>query len=95
MDLADDEKVDLSLSAAWLKRDNQLSMLYPTLPDDYFEGKDVDEMLKGPSTNPIDNIVDTYNNLPVKPYIKRRDLNDGDESAKSKHVWEIGIKFDF
>ena len=95
MDHADDEKIDLSLSAAWLKRDSQLSMLYPPLPDDYFEGKDVDEMLKRPSTNPIDNIVDAYNNLPVKPYIKRRDLNDGDESAKSKHAWEIGIKFDF
>lgn len=94
-DNENDEKLDLSLSAAWLKRDSQLSMLYPPLPDDYFEGKDVDELLKRPSTNPIDTIVDTYNNLPVKPYIKRRDLNAGDESAKSKHAWEIGISFDF
>ena len=94
-DNENDEKLDLSLSATWLKRDSQLSILYPPLPDDYFEGKDVDELLKRPSTNPIDTIVDTYNNLPVKPYIRRRDLNAGDESAKSKHAWEIGIKFDF
>jgi hypothetical protein len=45
--------------------------------------------------NPIEKVVDKYNSLPVKPYIKRRNLNCDDEQAAEKAAWEIGISIDF
>lgn len=69
--------------------------LYPSLPDNYFDGKDIDAILKKQPTNPIDKMVKKYIESPIKPYIKRRDLNGCEEDHPEKMAWEIGISVSF
>ncbi len=88
------EKVILSFKDMIGKNDAARELLFPPLPDNYFEGKDMDQILQKP-LNPIEKVVDKYNSLPVKPYIKRRNLNCDDEQAAEKAAWEIGISIDF
>lgn len=69
--------------------------LYPPLPDNYFDGKDVDAILKKETTNPIARMVKKYIESPIKPYIKRRDLNGCKEDHPEKMAWEIGLSVSF
>ena len=69
--------------------------LYPSLPDNYFDGKDIDAMLKKEPTNPVSRMIKKYIESPIKPYIKRRNLNDGEESCPEKTAWEIGLSVSF
>lgn len=91
-----DNDEDLTLWGYYKKQDNSdLSLLYPELPKDYFRDKgDVFEKRK----NPIEKVIDEYNNLPIKPYIKKRDLNNTDDAPgenKPVDAYEIGIRIDF
>lgn len=70
-------------------------LLFPPLPDDYFKYNDC---LQFDDRNPIEKAIDAYNNAPIKPYIKRRQLGgDGDplDDEARKAGWEIGINFTF
>lgn len=69
--------------------------LYPTIPDGYFDGKDIDAILKKQSSNPIDRMVKKYIESPIKPYIRRRNLNSGEDDCPEKTAWEIGISISF
>ena len=69
--------------------------LYPYLKDNYFDGKDFDQIFKKQPSNPIDKMVKKYLDAEVKPYIRRKNLNEDDPDAPAKNAWEIGIKFEF
>lgn len=69
--------------------------LYPSLPDNYFDGKDIDAILKKEPTNPIDRMVKKYIESPIKPYIRRVDLNEGDGDCPENSAWEIGVEVSF
>ncbi len=74
---------------------DDLSKLYPYLEDDYFSGKDYSQICNKEPSNQIDRRVKKYLDAEVKPYIRRKNLNEGDPDAPSKNAWEIGIKFEF
>ena len=76
-----------------LSNDSNLSLLYPSLPDNYFENLP-DSVFK-PNPNPIESLFKKYNDMPIKPYITRKNLNAGDDDAPAKKAWEIGIKIVF
>lgn len=79
-----EEHVDLTLFDYYQnKKDSDLLLLYPELPSDYFE-KNGDPFQK--EKNPIQQAVDKYNDLPVKPYVRKN---------KQTNAYEIGIRFDF
>ena len=40
-------------------------------------------------------MVKKYLDAEVKPYLRRKNLNEGDPDAPTKNAWEIGIKFEF
>lgn len=40
-------------------------------------------------------MVKKYLDAEVKPYIRRKNLNEDDPDAPAKNAWEIGIKFEF
>lgn len=74
---------------------DDLSKLYPYLEDDYFSGKDYSQIFNKEPSNPIDRMVKKYLDAEVKPYIRKKNLNEGDLDAPCKNAWEIGIKFKF
>lgn len=45
--------------------------------------------------NPVEKILDGYDSLPVRPFVRRENLNNGDDTAPEKHAWEIGVEIDF
>lgn len=69
--------------------------LYPSLPDNYFDGKDIDAMLRQEPTSPIARMVKKYIESPIKPYIRRVDLNEGDGDCPENSAWEIGVEVKF
>lgn len=86
--------IDLTLNVQHDKHTSDLSLLYPPLPDKYFEEKENPFMKK----SAFNKAFDFYDNLPVKPYIKQRNLANGmsdEECGGSKHALEIGIGFSF
>ena len=92
---ASDLDCDYALSYVnWLASldDNDISALYQPLPNDYFADKP--NALKK-QLNPIDAAVKKYIDAPIKPYIRRKDLNEGDIDAPEKNAIEIGVKFEF
>lgn len=88
------ENIPLSFKDLYEQYDNSmLSALYPKMPENYFEDKDL--LLIENDKNIIDKFVD----LPIKPIIRKIDLNNGQDTIgkenKSKTAWQIGISFDF
>ena len=70
-------------------------LLFPPLPDDYFKNNNG---IQFNDNNPIENAIDAYNNVKIKPYIKHKTLGgDGDplDDAAKKSAWEIGLHFSF
>jgi len=90
-----DPDFDLTLEAMLGKKenDNDLSLLFPPLSPTYF--KDKPDALVSKDKN----IIERYNDSPMKPYIKKRDLSDPFDDhhleGGNKNAWEIGIKFSF
>lgn len=79
-----EEHVDLTLFDHYQnQKDSDLALLYPELPSDYFE-KNGDPFQEEKS--PIRKVIDKYNDLPVKPYVRK---------SKQSNAYEIGIRFDF
>ena len=70
-------------------------LLYPPLPDNYFDDVDLNQLAEIEPKNPIDKMVKKYADAKIKPYVRRTDLNDGNDDAPPKNVWEIGVKIDF
>lgn len=90
------ENEEEKLPTLWDTLSNDdMSKLYPYLKDDYFSGKDFDQIFKKELSNPIGRMVKKYLDAEVKPYIRRKNLNEGDPDAPAKNAWEIGIKFEF
>lgn len=71
------------------------SLLYPELPNDYFEnGEDAFDKTE----NDLQSIIERYENAKIKPYINAVDFNNENSKPyenKPKIGCEIGIKFSF
>lgn len=79
-----EDRVDLTLFDYYQnQKDPNLSLLYPELPSDYFE-KNGDPFQE--EKNPIRKAIDMYNDLPMKPYVRK---------SKQTSGYEIGLRFDF
>ena len=74
---------------------NEDSALFPYISTDYFSDEELDEIFKPQPRNAIDETIKAYNESPIKPFIRRRNQNEGDEYAPEHNTWEIGIKFEF
>lgn len=69
--------------------DDNIDKLYPSMPD-----KEIEHYADNVMFNPK-NLVDSYNDLPIKPIIRSVDLNCGQDELKPKTAWQIGFEFDF
>lgn len=56
---------------------------------------EIPEGILGNEKNPAEKILDGYNSLPVRPFVKRENLNKADDTAPERHAWEIGVEIDF
>lgn len=72
-----------------------LQKLYPKLEDGYFSRAELSQALCKEPSNPVDRMVKKYLEAEVKPYVRRKNLNEGDPDAPAKNAIEIGIKFEF
>lgn len=80
--------------ARWQFTDERISadqMLYPDIPDGYFE-KHRDALI--PAKSRPESLIDMYMDMPVRPFIKKINLNQ-DEEAPSKDVLVIGLDLKF
>ena len=73
--------------------DGSYAKLFPPLPDNYFDKLSDTVFQKQPHT--LKQLLDKYESLPVKPFVRQKNLNEGDESAPEKNILEIGLSFDF
>lgn len=73
--------------------DGSFAKLFPPLPDNYFDKQPDTVFQKQPSK--LKQLLDKYESLPVKPFVRQKNLNEGDESAPEKNILEIGLSFDF
>lgn len=87
-----DENVMLTLEELYKEEQPLLSLLYPELPENYFDDK-TDIFVKEK------NIIDKYNDAKIKPFIRKIDLNSigarEDENLAPNSAWQIGINFSF
>lgn len=76
--------------AQWQFTDEQISaaeLLYESIPDKY------DNIMFKDKTLP-EQFIDTYNELPVQPFIKKINLNS-DPDAHAKNAYVIGVNIPF
>ena len=72
------------------------SLLYPSLPDGYFDGSEGWSLDDGKSV--FESIVERYENAKVKPYVGAVDFNnDNDSPNENRPVmgYVLGLKFSF
>ena len=97
--LSDDLDYDLTLQSTLSKQDNNdLSLLFPPIAPDYFKDKP-NALTRDGLDSKVNNALDAYKNLPIAPYLKKRDLSDpfGEHNYEggNKEALEIGLRFNF
>ena len=97
--LSNDLDYDLTLQSALSKQDNSdLSLLFPPIAPDYFKDKP-NALTRDGLASKVNDALDAYENLPIAPYLKKRDLSDpfGEHNYEggNKGAWEIGLRFNF